>query len=187
MTYVEVHLLQISSSHAQTDSCVLALGREGMDSAVPIVIGLMEAHSIVISCQSDPLKRPSTHLLLQNVLDELGIELTHVSIDRFEEGVFYASLHLSDGFNKKVVDSRTSDAVTLAILHKAPIMMSLDVWNDTSAPCEAFGIKKGIEEENDLEELQRQLRQCEEEEDYERAEQLLKKINALKHDNPTND
>ena len=113
-------------------------------------------------------------------MEAFGLSLKQVTIDRVVEGVFYATLHLTDGFNEKEIDSRTTDAVTLALHCGAPILMDEKVLEETGVRTEkAGGRTEGAGEE--VEELEKELRRCEEEENYERAAEIQKKIERLQH------
>ena len=148
---------------------------------VPVMIGEHEAHMIILEQEQQNVHRPMTHQLIASILDEFGLTLKGVRIDRFEEGVFYARLVISDGFNVKEIDARTSDAVVLAMHLSVNITMSKQVIADTGFKDEdEVPPLKTDDVDESIEELERQLRECEENEEYEKADALMKKIKKMK-------
>ena len=116
------------------------------------------------------------------------LTLNKVTIDRFDEGIFYSSLYISDGFSQKRIDSRTSDAVVLAIMQHCDILIDLNVLEETSmdpnALTDNLPQQRGTAlREATIEELEQQLRECEAEEDYEQAAEIMKRINQMKNNN----
>jgi bifunctional DNase/RNase len=94
---------------------------------VPISIGGTEALSIALRLESESFNRPLTHDLLDAVIDRLGAELVQVQIDRVDQGVFHASVHLRHGDEIVSLDARSSDAVALAVGNEAPIYVARGV------------------------------------------------------------
>jgi uncharacterized protein len=91
---------------------------------VPISIGGTEALSIALRLERESFNRPLTHDLLDAVIDRLGGELVQVQIDRMDQGVFHASVHLRHEGEIVSLDARSSDAVALAIGNEAPIFVA---------------------------------------------------------------
>ncbi|MDR1345980.1 MAG: bifunctional nuclease family protein [Bacteroidales bacterium] len=90
--------------------------------AIPILIGLNEARCIVMEQSKAASKRPGTHELVGKVISAARFELQKVVIHHYEEGIFYANLILRDpDQNVFEIDSRTSDAVILALKFNIPI------------------------------------------------------------------
>ena len=94
---------------------------------VPIWIGTTEASSIAQALKRAEITRPMTHDLIKNLLDELDVKVRRVHIRALEDNTFYASIELQDGENVRVVDSRPSDAMAIAIRIGAPITIDPDV------------------------------------------------------------
>ena len=65
--------------------------------------------------------RPLTHDLFKNTLDTFDIDLKEVVINNLLDGIFYAQLVCSRDGNEFVIDSRTSDAIAMAVRFKSPI------------------------------------------------------------------
>lgn len=164
----------IQSGVSQSGSCVLVLSVEDGRIQVPIIIGSYEAQSILLAREGVRPRRPMTHELMASMMDAYGLTLRMVTIDRLVEGIFYSTLHVSDGFVERNIDSRTTDAVTLALLCGAPIMMDDKVLEEAGAQAEPS------EPEETMEQLEAELHRCEAEEEYERAELIQKKIDKLK-------
>jgi len=172
----------IQNGLSQSDSYILMLAEVDGDRKIPIFIGSHEAQNLLLASHSEKVRRPMTHQLMQNIMNEFGLTLSEVTIDRVDEGVFYATLHLTDGFNNKQFDCRPTDAITLAILYDADIMVNDSVLEETGMHlADNQGITAG--EPPTLEALEEQLRRCEENEDYERAAEIQRQIEELKEKN----
>lgn len=166
------------------DSYVLMLAVPTTGMNVPIVIGDTEAQVIVMAQEGVKAKRPLTHDLLNNLMQEFELTLKRVTVDRFEEGIFYSTLYVSDGFNERKIDSRTSDAVVLSIMQGCPILVSNKVLDETAV--EPFALDDNAQNTDDgaetIEELEKQLQQCLETENYEMAAELQARIDELKNE-----
>ncbi len=183
--YTQVYPLQISQTMSMSDSYILVLNAPDQGKHVPVLIGEAEAQAIILAIEQKEARRPLTHNLLKNILDEYMLTLKKVTIDRFDEGIFYSSLYISDGFSEKRIDSRTSDAIVLAIMHHCDILMKLNVLEETymepNALTDNLPRQGGTPAHNDtLEDLEHQLKECEANEDYEQAAEILKRINQMK-------
>ena len=167
---------------SETGSFVLMLGEVDGSREVPVVIGPHEAQGLLLARGGVETRRPTTHELMKKTLDAFGLRLTGVSIDKVREGVFYATLRVSDGFNEMRIDSRATDAVTLALLSEARIEMAEEVLEEAGVKMEGgsrrseVGGQQAAIEEWSLEELEEELRRCEEAEDYERAAEIQRRI-----------
>ena len=120
----QVYPLSIQSGMSQSDSFILMLCEPISNRQVPIFIGRHEAQGILLAKDHVDTRRPLTHQTMQQMMEVYGLSLDSVSIDRVLDGIFYATLHLTDGFNPKEIDCRPSDAVTMALLFNAPILMN---------------------------------------------------------------
>lgn len=145
---------------------------------VPVMIGPHEAEMLMIEQGNQSPKRPMTHQLIISIMESFALTLKLVRIDRFEEGIFYASLVVSDGFNTHVIDARASDAVLLAIHQSVDIEMAEDVLNDTGFEVQNddIDISSSLPGSETIEELEDELRRCEENEEYERAAEIMEEI-----------
>ena len=170
--------LTIQSGHTQSGSCILMLGEVDGTRQIPLFIGAHEAQCILMVLQGVSLRRPLSHQLMKAMMDNYGLTLRQVTIDRFEDGIFYATLHVSDGFNVSTIDSRPSDAVTLALLCDAPILADEHVLDETGV--EAIPSPAPPSDERILQLLEEELRHCEEREDYERAAEIQQQIETIR-------
>ena len=190
MSYTQVYPLQISQTMSMSDAYVLVLDAPDTGKQVPVIIGEPEAQAIVMAIEQRQARRPITHQLINNIMEQYMLILKQVTIDRFDEGIFYSTLYISDGFTEKRIDSRTSDAIVLALMQGCPIMMAQNVLDETS-------MEPGALEDNlprnkaqlpnpdeTLDQLETLLRQCEENEDYEQAAEIMKRINRMKGNDP---
>ena len=178
--------MQISQTMSMSDSYILVLDAPEKGKHVPVLIGEAEAQAIIMAIEQKEARRPLTHNLLKNILDEYMLSLKKVTIDRFDEGIFYSSLYISDGFSEKRIDSRTSDAIVLAVMQHCDILMNLNVLEETSMEPNALEEnlpqhKGGILPKETVEDLEQLLRDCEANEDFEQAAEILKRINQMKN------
>ena len=179
MNYTKVYPVEIMEGFTENGSCMLMLMEPDSNRFIPVMIGEHEAQAIILAQEQTDTKRPMTHQLIRNMMEAFDLQLKLVTIDRFEEGIFYASLHMHDGLLEKRVDSRTSDAVVLAIMHGVDIEMENSVLEDTAI--ERDSLENGYQHKEDLreasvEDLLQQLAEAEANEEYELAAELQKKI-----------
>ena len=184
LNYIKVYPTEVLQGFTDTAMFVLMLYDPMGNKKVPVMIGEHEAEMIILEQEQQQARRPMTYQLIVSILDSFALTLKLVRIDRFEEGIFYASLVVSDGFNEKIIDARASDAVVLALHLSVDIEMSKSVIDETGfTPLDNdFELGNPLTKGESLEELEEELRICEENEDYERASEIMKKINALKSD-----
>lgn len=183
MNYIKVYPLQITQTMSEGSSYILILRADDPRKEIPILIGETEAQAIVMAVEGGQAKRPLTHNLLAGLMEQYMLSLRQVTIDRFEEGVFYATLHVTDGFTEKKIDARPSDSVALALLMGAGIYVHPTVFGETCMEPGALvenlpGGRRGSA--GAIEALEALLRECEENEDYERAQEISDQIKRLK-------
>ncbi len=121
MNRVELEIVQLSSSVSQAQNYAVVLKERHGHRRLPIVIGSCEAHSIAIAMERMLPGRPLTHDLFKSTLETFHIELREVVINNLLDGIFYARLvcvHQGEVFE---IDSRTSDALALAVRFECPI------------------------------------------------------------------
>jgi bifunctional DNase/RNase len=89
---------------------------------IPIWIGILEAAAIAYALDGVEPPRPMTHDLMKMLLEELGARVPRIDVDKLEDNVFRAKIHLEmPGGGKRLVDSRPSDALALALRTGADI------------------------------------------------------------------
>lgn len=109
---------------------IVVLKEVDSERQLPIWIGPYEADAITIELQDVEVARPVTHDLLKNVIASLGGKVSHVLIKELSEGVFYASLFIDTNGELKEIDSRSSDAIALAVRVKVPIFVNESVIDE---------------------------------------------------------
>lgn len=157
---------------------------------VPVMIGEHEAEMIILEqARGQQARRPMTYQLIGAIMEAYTLTLKKVRIDRFEEGIFYATLVMSDGYNVREIDARASDAVLLALSHSVDIVMAQNIIDEVGFTPQDNDIDLGepLTESESIESLEEELRLCEEREEYERAEEIMQHINKMKqneHNSP---
>jgi len=129
---VQVELSRIIIDEKRQDQVIVLKEKSG-ERQIPIVIGFMEASSIKIKLSGVDVPRPMTHDLLVKVLEVLEAQLLRVIIDKLVNNTFYAKLEIKskDG-QVKMIDSRPSDSIAMAVRFKAPIFVADDVFQKSS-------------------------------------------------------
>jgi uncharacterized protein len=95
---------------------------------LPIWIGQYEADSIALALQGHEPQRPLTHDLLKSVFSELGATISHIIVTDFQESTFFARIVVEQGAHTIEIDSRTSDAIALAVRTDVPIYVEEHVF-----------------------------------------------------------
>ena len=99
---------------------------------LPIWIGLLEATSMATELEGIKMARPMTHDLLRNLLEEVGGAVERIEVTDLRDNTYYAMIHLSVGGRRLAVDSRPSDAISLALRTKSPIYVARKVLESSS-------------------------------------------------------
>lgn len=181
----------ISFSQVQAGAYALIFSEENGIRRLPIVIGTPEAQSIAIVMEGITPPRPLSHDLMCSIFKELDVKLIEVVIYKFEEGAFFSELLLVHNGKEYRIDSRTSDAVALAIRTNSPIytteeiMQNMAIIFDEQAASAQEDSSKGVDENSDEEELsglrldalKHRLNDAVKEENYELATRLRDEIN----------
>lgn len=128
---IRLKVLGISYSQIQSGAYALILAQVSGPYRIPVVIGAAEAQSIALRMESITPPRPMTHDLFVSFAHAFGIQLKDVFIYRFEDGVFSSELTFSDGERTVVIDSRTSDAIAIAMRTGAPIYTTRAIVEET--------------------------------------------------------
>ncbi|MEI6435935.1 MAG: bifunctional nuclease domain-containing protein [Bacteroidota bacterium] len=121
MEKISLDIIGMSYSQSQSGAYALILGERNGRRRLPIIIGGFEAQAIAIELEKIRTPRPLTHDLFKSFANAYQIEVTEVIINKFSEGVFYAQLKCSDGQIDREIDSRTSDAIALALRFNCPV------------------------------------------------------------------
>jgi hypothetical protein len=196
MKKIELEIVALSHSITQTHSYAVVLGELNGLRRLPIVIGGFEAQAIAVALERMNPSRPLTHDLMKNFMLAFNVELHEVVINDLQEGIFYSKLVCSSENDTVEIDSRTSDALALAvrfgcpiytydtILESAGILMENDEKKKKAAASSQV-TTEGSSERDDLkaltlEELNTLLNDVLEQEDYIRAIAIRDEINLRK-------
>ncbi len=194
---LELEIVALSHSVTQSHSYAVVLGEVNGVRKLPIVIGGFEAQAIAVALENMQPTRPLTHDLMKNLMSANQIHLNEVLIHRIHEGIFYAKLICQSPTETIEIDSRTSDALALAVRFDAPIFTFESILDSAGLQMDETAPKSiGTDEEkkskpkissvkNDLaalsiSELQTLLEDVLDQEDYIRAAQIRDEINARK-------
>lgn len=192
MLKIKLNVLGLSVSQTQTGAYALVLAEENGDRRIPIIIGPVEAQSIAIQLEGLHPPRPLTHDLFKNIAQAFNIDLVEIIIYKLEEGIFYSELICEQNGSRIAVDSRTSDAVALALRFKCPIYTSEEILSKAGIVIEVNDSVDEREDDDDvyssedqyntssIEELEQQLKDAIQDENYERASELRDEIHRRK-------
>jgi bifunctional DNase/RNase len=121
MKKIELEIVALSHSITQTHSYAVVLGEVNGLRRLPIVIGGFEAQAIAVALEKMQPSRPLTHDLMKNFMNAFAIDLLEIIICDLQEGIFYSKLVCSSENDTVEIDSRTSDAIALAVRFGCPV------------------------------------------------------------------
>src|SRR5689334_21952335 len=121
MKKIELEIEALSHSITQTHSYAVVLGEVNGLRRLPIVIGGFEAQAIAVALEKMQPSRPLTHDLMKNFMNAFSIDLHEIIICDLQEGIFYSKLVCSTENDTVEIDSRTSDAIALAVRFGCPV------------------------------------------------------------------
>lgn len=198
MKKIELEIVALSHSITQTHSYAVVLGEINGLRRLPIVIGGFEAQAIAVALEKMQPSRPLTHDLMKNFMTAFAVDLHEIIISDLQEGIFYSKLVCSSDNDTIEIDSRTSDALALAVRFGCPvytyehILESAGIlMEDTGAGSKKKRSNTSIEEESDttgkaslkamsMEELETLLSEVLEQEDYIQAIAIRDEIKQRK-------
>jgi bifunctional DNase/RNase len=190
MNKIKLNIESLVYSQTHSGAYVLVLIEEFGQRKLPIVIGTAEAQAIALALEGMTPPRPLTHDLFVNFALAYNINLVEVVITKLEGEIFYAELVCENISSRIKIDSRTSDAVALAIRFKCPIYANESVLK--SAGISYVGQSQGnsestigSEQSSDLaiksiSELELLLNDAINSENYELASKIRDEINKRK-------
>ncbi|MDR1623750.1 MAG: bifunctional nuclease family protein [Tannerellaceae bacterium] len=114
-TRVKLRVQGLTNSQIQSGAYALILAEEKGSRRIPIIVGTTEAQSIAIALEKINPPRPLTHDLFSTFLQSFDIRLHEVFIYKFEDGIFFSELLFDNGMRRVCLDSRTSDAIAIAL------------------------------------------------------------------------
>lgn len=191
MKKIELEIVALSHSITQTHSYAVVLGEVNGMRRLPIVIGGFEAQAIAVALERMKPSRPLTHDLMKNFMLAFNIDLHEVIINDLQEGIFYSRLVCSTDNETVEIDSRTSDAVALAVRFGCPIYTYDHILESAGIVKEEDDVQKKVvvthdePSANDLQsmsikDLEALLTEVLEHEDYIRAASIRDEINSRK-------
>ena len=191
MKKIELEIVALSHSITQTHSYAVVLGEVNGLRRLPIVIGGFEAQAIAVALERMQPSRPLTHDLMKNFMLAFNIELHEIIINDLQEGIFYSKLVCSTEHDTVEIDSRTSDAVALAVRFGCPIYTYDNILDSAGILMEEDDKKKKVmvshsdTNGDDLKnlsiaDLEHLLAEVLEQEDYIKAASIRDEIKARK-------
>lgn len=194
MNKIELEIVALSHSVTQSHNYAVVLGEQKGKRRLPIVIGAFEAQAIAVAMERMAPNRPLTHDLFKNTMDTFDVVLKEVVINDLVDGIFYAKLVCFKEGELYEVDSRTSDAIAMAVRFGCPIYTHDFIMD--SAGVELEPVEKDAKGEGALvevtdggtfgnysiEELETMLGEVLEDEDYEKAAKIRDEIQRRKQE-----
>lgn len=182
---IKLRLMGLSYSQLQSGAYALILAQVDGPVRIPVVIGASEAQSIAIKLEGITPPRPLTHDLFASFVQAFGIKLKELFIYKFEDGIFSSELTFSDGTRTVQLDSRTSDAIAIALRTGTPIYTTRSILEETGFVLEndptVVADSNTTSEESDMEprienlaieELEKMLDRLIDNEEYEEAQRI---------------
>jgi len=200
MRKIELEIVALSHSLAQTQNYAIVLGEQEGSRRLPIVIGGFEAQAIAVAMEGMMPSRPMTHDLFKNSMETFEIELQEVVISNLVDGIFYANLIFARNGEQIEVDSRTSDALALAVRFGCPIYTFEFILDQAGIVLEEE-TEKEVQKAKSRREQQQQEKQLEDytdpeldelltqvlgQEDYEKAAKIRDEMNKRKENSDSN-
>lgn len=198
MKKIKLKVVGLSYSETHSGAYALVLQEENGQRRIPIIIGSFEAQAIAIQLEKLKPPRPLTHDLFVTFASAFNIDLLEVNIYKLEEGIFYSNLIFQHNDDQIILDSRTSDAIALALRFDCPIYTTQTIIDHA-------GINLSFEDEKDemtletkeedekesrktpyakytIEELEQMMQTAIENEEYEKASAIRDELNRRKKD-----
>lgn len=201
MKKVDLEIHDISLTGSSSGAYTMVMGVVGGAARIPVVIGGAEAQSIALELENMKSSRPLTHDMYKSTLVAFGMKVDEVLVYKFEEGIFYAKVIVSNGKTTEEIDSRISDAVGVAVRFRAPVRcyesivkqaginpqelssgLVLDI-NIDLGDSDDDHISLDLDSTPDLELLEAELQEAIDNEDYELASELRDQIDKIKNKN----
>jgi|SRR5689334_17707648 bifunctional DNase/RNase len=193
MKKIELEIVALSHSITQTHSYAVVLGEVNGLRRLPIVIGGFEAQAIAVALERMQPSRPLTHDLMKNFMHAFNVELMEIIINDLQEGIFYSKLVCVNEHDTVEIDSRTSDALALAVRFGCPIYTYENILENAGILMEDESKKKSdipVQEpatvssrdlsKMSVQELEKLLQEVLEQEDYIRAIEIRDELKKRK-------
>jgi len=198
MNKVKLEVIAISQSQGQSGAYTVFLQDILSKKQLRIIIGAAEAQSIAFALENIKPPRPLTHDVFKNFCDSFSIKIIEVYITQLVDNVFYAKLICSDEHKLIDIDSRTSDAIAMALRFDCPIFtnelvlktaneIEFHITNEKTKKDETFNEEDSSKSKRNeyeffaLEELEEMLQEAIDNEDYEKASRIRDEIKKRNH------
>jgi uncharacterized protein len=196
MKKIKLEIVGLSYSQTQSGAYALVLGEANGKRRLPIIIGGFEAQAIAIELEKISPSRPLTHDLFKSVAENFDISVKEIIIYNLVEGIFFAKLVCVGGDKEVEIDTRTSDAIALAVRFKCPvytyefILSTAGIILEEGASPETYEEKQeeSPQKQGDLAslsevELKEMLKGAIDEENYEKASKIRDEMMTRKKSN----
>lgn len=197
MEKIELYIVTLTHSVTQSSNYAVVMGEVEGNRRLPIVIGGFEAQAIAVAMEGMVPSRPLTHDLLKNTLDTFEIEVKEILINNLIEGVFHARIVCTQNGQEFEIDSRTSDAIAMAVRYGCPIFTYDFILDSAGVRIEDTSAEEGEEgkeeakpkrrrkgyAEYSLDDLTAMLQKVIGEEDYEKAAKIRDEIKKRNEEN----
>lgn len=191
MDKIKLEIAGLSYSQSQSGAYALVLAETGGKRQLPIIIGGFEAQAIAIELEKMVPTRPLTHDLFKQFAISFSIKITEIVIYNLQEGIFYSKIVCEQNGVFTEIDARTSDAIAIGVRFNCPIYTFESilssagiVLDESSELANELAIEHETEEpqpnslvELTSEELEDQLNNAIDNEDYELASKIRDEIN----------
>ena len=176
---VEVFIKNILPAHSH-GAYTLVLHNPSSKIQLPVLIGSIEAQSIAMEMENIQSSRPLTHDLFVSALKKFEIGVKEICVEKLEEGIYYSTIYfVKDGIEHSM-DSRTSDAIALAMKYKSPIFVLQEIIDEAGYHEEDISEEEEIDEtENNVESFFSKLNVEDEPSDDEFADLSTEDLNRL--------
>ena len=180
----QLKVLGLTYTQTQSQAFALILGEENSKRRLPVLIGPIEAQAIALLANAVNLPRPLTHDLIIDVLKVNGMQLREVQIYKEERGIFHSHLvcYRADDDQTIKMESRTSDAVALAVLTNCPIYTSEEILQESSIEIDEKMFMTNSSQVNEItpvSSLEAELQRAIDEENYELAATIRDELKAM--------
>ena len=194
MNKIELEIVALSHSVTQSHNYAVVLGEKEGARRLPVVIGGFEAQAIAVAMEKMVPNRPLTHDLFKNSLTTYNVNLKEIVINNLLDGVFYARLVCEKDGEELEIDSRTSDALAMAVRFNCPIYtyeFILDaagvILEESSPGPEEKKVAKSTSPSSlaslSLQDLNKMLDEVLDEENYEKAALIRDELNRRREQN----
>ncbi len=196
MDKIELKIIGLSYSQTQSGAYALVLSEKDGNRRLPIIIGGFEAQSIAIELEKMKPSRPLTHDLFKTFSDVFKVKIKEIIIYNLVEGVFFSKIICEKDNKTYEIDARTSDAISIGlrsnspvytfenILSSAGIQLENEEYSDDQIVQESesktVSGPKSESSQTPISELEKQLQEAIQNEDYEAASKIRDEINKRK-------